>query len=169
MSFLFLYNLNNKYICTVINLTHILIMKKKNLLAVFLLATAGLFSSCNDDDNASTPKLEGTWKAETLSYNIPGIHSGSFDFNDPYIKHGCATDYLTISENGVAQLKENNKNGENCEDEISSGTWTEEAITISGETSPRQVSSLNNNQLILIYPYTMMGHTTDVTVTYSRQ
>ncbi len=144
-------------------------MKKKNLLAVFLLTTAGIFSSCNDDDNTSAPKLEGTWKAETLSYDIPGVHSGSFPFNDPYIKQGCATDYLTISAGGIAELKENNKNGEDCEDEILSGTWTEETVTISGETTPRQISSISNEELVLIYPFTFMGQQTDVTVTYSRQ
>lgn len=145
-------------------------MKKKNLLAVFLLATAGFFISCNDDDNTTKPHvLEGIWKAETLSYDIPNVHSGSYPFDHPMMKQGCATDYLTISENGVAELKENNKNGENCEDEILSGTWTEETVTISGEETPRQISSVNSEELILVYPYTMMGHTTDVTVTYSRQ
>ncbi len=148
-------------------------MTKRNLLAVFLLATAGFFSSCSDDDNNSptvTPNLlEGTWKAETLSYDIPGVHSGTFDFDDPMMKQGCATDFLTIKSGGIAELTENNKVDENCIDEVIDGTWTEETITIVGETAPRQISSVNNNELILVYPFTWFGQTTDITVTYSRQ
>lgn len=149
-------------------------MKKKNLLATFLLATAGFFSSCNDDDNSPAPIvedphiLEGTWKAETLSYQVgPSTHE--WDFDHPSIKQGCATDYLTIASNGTAELTENNKNGENCEDEILSGTWTEEVVTIEGEASPRQIISADETTLILVYPMTFGPNSTDVTVTYSRQ
>ena len=149
-------------------------MKKKSLLAVFLLTTAGFFYSCNSDDSnppSESPNLlEGTWKAETLSYDIPGVHSGTYPFDHQMMKQGCATDYLTIKPDGIAELKENNKNDQgDCEDEILSGTWTEQIITISEEETPRQISSVNNEELILIYSYTMMGHTTDVTVKYSRQ
>lgn len=144
-------------------------MKKKNLLGVFLLAAAGFFGSCSSDDNNSNVSLEGEWKAETLSYDIPGVHSGTFDFDDPMVKQGCATDFLTIKSGGIAELTENNKVDENCIDEVIDGTWTNETVTISGEETPRQISSVSSDELVLIYPFTFMGQQTDVTVTYSRQ
>lgn len=157
-------------------------MSKKNLLAVFVLATAGFFTSCSSDDDKKTPVteeptpniLEGTWKAETLSYTftIPGQEPTTMThpYDHQSIKQGCLTDYLTIKTNAAVELKENNKVGENCEDQIKNGTWTESTITITGENVPREITSVSSDELLLTYPYSMPGRPeTNVTIKYSRQ
>lgn len=172
-------------------------MKKIFFVAAF--AFAGLtMVSCSSDDSSpvvttdsppipdtDTPNPEtdtpdpvslmvGTWKATTLSYSftIPGQEEQThqFPFDHASIKGGCATDYLTVEEGTVVNLKQNNKNEEgNCVDVNIAGTWTEDAISITGETQPREVISFNQTELVLKYEMTFNGRSTAVTVQYTRQ
>ncbi len=108
----------------------------------------------------------GEWKAETISYDA-GVHSGTYPFDHPTFKQGCGTDYITINANNTVSLKENNKVGDDCEDQISNGTWTEGIITVKG--AEREISSVSETELVLVYDLAFMGQTLPITVTYSKQ
>lgn len=167
-------------------------MKKKNLLVVlFVLATAAFYSCSSSDDNNNngndddnpivvdddpttddntpgTPHLmQGEWKADTFSYQpVPG--GDTYTFSYTMTTGGCATDYLTIKAAGVADLKENKKNNDNeCEDVVTTGTWTPEKVTFSG--TDRTVISYDQTTLKLKYPKDLGGAVFEVTVEYSRQ
>lgn len=161
-------------------------MKKKNLFMVlFVLATA-MFYSCgsddssnnngNNDDNPATDDntpgvphiMEGNWKTTEFTYEVPGTGQ-IVGPNAFYTWQECAADdYLTIKAAGVADLKENKKNNDNvCEDVVTNGTWTEQAVTISGVS--REVISVDDSTLVLKYLTNMLGADILVTVEYSRQ
>ena len=170
-------------------------MKRLFIISVFLMSGAAIISCSNDDStiNVEVPvtppttdtvtpepepqpisKMVGVWKAETLSYSftIPGQpeQTHEFPFDHASLKQGCGTDYLTILQGTTVSLKQNNKNTAGaCEDVTLGGTWTESSITINGESAPREVISVNANQLVLKYSMTYSGRTTDVNVTYSKQ
>lgn len=174
-------------------------MKRLFIVAAFLMSGAAFVSCSSDDSTVSvevpvtpptsdtvTPEPEpepepeptsnmvGVWKAETLSYSftIPGQpeQTHEFPFDHASLKQGCGTDYLTVLQGTTVSLKQNNKNTAGaCEDVTLGGTWTESSITISGESEPREVISVNANQLVLKYSMTYSGRTTDVNVTYSKQ
>lgn len=148
---------------------------------LFMLATA-VFYSCGSDDSSNnngnnddnptddnTPGvphlMEGTWKAETFDYVVNEI-SYTLDFTA--LTNGCPTDYLTIKASSVADLEENKKNTENvCEDVITTGSWTEQTVTISG--AARQVVSVDDTELVLKYSDNSGNNLGEITVTYSRQ
>lgn len=142
---------------------------KKIILASAIIFSGIAFTSCNDDDDVNVPEenqLIGVWKAEFLTYEFGG-HGGTYPYNHEIFKQGCATDFLTIENDHTALLKENNKIEENCVDEFTPGTWTNDVITIGEEN--RVIQSVNHDKLVLVYPLTMMGATVDVVVEYSRQ
>lgn len=170
-------------------------MKRLFIISAFLMSGAAIISCSSDDSTVSvevpvtpptsdtvTPepepqpisKMVGVWRAETLSYSftIPGQpeQTHEFPFDHASLKQGCGTDYLTVLQGTTVSLKQNNKNTAGaCEDVLLGGTWTETSITISGESAPREVVSVNANQLVLKYSMTYSGRTTDVNVTYSKQ
>jgi hypothetical protein len=137
--------------------------------AIMLLVTGLLFTACSkDDDNKSevVNPLVGEWKAELLSYTMGG-HTGTHPFNHEYFKQGCGTDYITLTNAKTVKLKENNKVEQECVDQESTGTWTDEKINVKG--ADRQIVSVDDTKLVLIYDLFFNGATLPVTVEYSRQ
>lgn len=147
-------------------------MKKLVLASAIVLGSLG-FVACDSDDNSGeqTPNiLEGTWEADELSYTMPDGQSHTWAFDHESIKQGCATDYLTILANNSASLTENNMDDTgNCVDVVIDGTWTEDTVTIEGETEPRTIIEVTETTLTLEYPFSFGQFETDVTVTYNRQ
>lgn len=111
-------------------------------------------------------QLIGTWKAETLSYQF-GAHKGTYPFDHEYLKQGCKTDLLIIEENLNVILKENNRIDDLCKDVFFQGKLNENYIVF--DNHQRLIVSVNELKLILKYPLTLMGHTIEVTVEYSKQ
>ncbi|WP_277633060.1 hypothetical protein [Avrilella dinanensis] len=144
-------------------------MRKIVLASALVMAGLG-FVACDSDDNSGDQnQMIGTWEATDLSYTMPDGNSHTWPFDHPSIKQGCATDYLTLSGNNNASLKENNKEGDDCVDVTITGTWNDETVTINGEEEPRRVIDVTETTLTLEYPYSFMGFETDITVTYTRQ
>lgn len=151
-------------------------MLRKNVLVA--LATVGFVAvSCSDDNSKSnnidnsTNALVGTWKAETLSYDVPGVHSGTYPFDHQMIKMGCGTDYLELKADKSSKLTENNKvtGADGCEDVNFMGTWTDDKILLDGKAE-RKISSIVGDTLTLVYPYQFGNFPEiDITVKYSRQ
>ena len=143
-------------------------MKKIFFIAALAVVGLGATACSSDDDAAAVNPLVGTWKAETLTYTFGG-QTNTHPYDHPMFKEGCATDYLTLNENQSASLKENNKNTEDvCVDETANGVWTEDVITLEG-MDVRNIESVTNSNLVLVYPLTFMGQTLDITVSYSKQ
>ena len=144
-------------------------MRKIVLASALVMAGLG-FVACDSDDNSGDQnQMIGTWEATDLSYTMPDGNSHTWPFDHPSIKQGCATDYLTLSGNNNASLKENNKEGDDCVDVTITGTWNDETVTINGEEEPRRVIDVTETTLTLEYPFTFGQFSTDVTVTYTRQ
>lgn len=144
----------------------------KKIILASALAFAGLgFVACDSDDNTGGEQslMVGTWEATEFTYTMPDGNSHTWDFDNPIFKQGCATDYLTLSRNNNASLKENNKEGEDCVDVTTTGTWNEETVTIEGEEQSRTVIDVTETTLKLEYSYSFMGMVTDITVTYIKQ
>ncbi|MDO4728634.1 MAG: hypothetical protein Q4B43_06480 [Bacteroidota bacterium] len=146
-------------------------LKRKVLLAVAMVGFAAV--SCSDDNNKSTSisPLIGTWKAETLSYDVPGVHAGTYPFNHPMIKHGCDTDYLELKEGNISKLTENNKviDAGDCENADFTGTWVNDKIFLNGKAE-RTILSIEGDTLKLTYPMQFGNFPEiDVVVKYSRK
>src|SRR5690606_36755005 len=144
-------------------------MRKIVLASALVMAGLG-FVACDSDDNSGDQnQMIGTWEATELSYTMPDGNSHTWQFDHPSIKKGCATDYLTLSRNNNASLKENNKEGDDCVDVTFTGTWNDETVTINCEEEPRRVIEVAETTLTLEYPFSFMGFESDITVTYTRQ
>lgn len=140
----------------------------KKIVKFIAIAVVGFgFVACSSDDDATPVNpMEGTWVAKTISYDA-GAHSGTYPFDHEIFKKGCATDYLTLTADQKASLKENNKNeADVCVDQISNGTWTTAKVTINGVD--RAVKSSSATELVLVYPINFMGQTLDVDVLYTK-
>lgn len=141
--------------------------------AIMLLVVGTLFTACSKDDDNKTPTVDptvdplvGVWKAETLSYSMES-HSGTYPYDHQIFKGGCTTDFITINANNTVVLKENNKVEEECVDQESTGTWSAEKINV--KDADRQIISVDDTKLVLVYDLFFMGQTLAVTVEYSRQ
>lgn len=158
---------------------------KKLLMVLFVLATA-VFYSCgsddssnnngNNDDNPTTDDntpgvphiMEGNWKTTEFTYEVTGTGQivGPYAFST--WQECTADDYLIIKASEIAELTETKKNTtDDCEDVTTNGTWTEQAVTISGVS--REVISVDDSTLVLKYLTNMLGADISVTVEYSRQ
>lgn len=129
----------------------------------------GATACSSDDDNPTEVNARvGVWEADKLTYTF-GDQTNTHDYDHPMFKQGCVTDYLTLDENKSASLKENNKNESDvCVDEIKTGMWNQNSVTLQGEEQAREILSVSANEMTLKYPLNFMGQTLEVIVTYKK-
>lgn len=148
----------------------------KKVLFASAVVVAGLgFTACSSDDD-NNPVIDanlrvGEWKAVELSYSftIPGGEPQTHTFPFSTITNGCDVDELELRANNSVDLETESKVGEVCTEAHIAGTWTDTAITVQGEETPREVVSVTASELVLKYmmEYGNYG-TTEVTVKYTR-
>ena len=122
-------------------------MKKfKQLVLLFLVASATLVS-CNKDDDGDSASIEGSW--EFSKYG--GLLSGQEFLVDYDHTAGCNKDYLEIKSGGALVDHYFYDEGNGCYEETETGTWVRNGnnVTLSypGYTDSGEILELNSTTL----------------------
>lgn len=141
-------------------------MKKYILITAIVLM--GALTACSSDDNKdAAAAYEGTWIADDLSYKY-----GDREFNHKFIEMPGeyavnANDKLVLTKD-TAVLYENKKSvGEETQ---LRGIVKNNTITFEdADYSTREIISVKENRLTVLYDITMRGATLPVTVIYNKQ
>ena len=121
-------------------------MKKLVVLFLSVLTSGLLLTSCSDDDGDSG-SIEGKWEFYQEGFSFGGAEQLELYEHTA----GCEKDFIDLKSGGNYEEVTYFNNGESCQDDIGTGTWSRSGNTISitfdGETFDGTIVTLNNTTL----------------------
>ncbi|MHC5309618.1 hypothetical protein ACYSNM_06040 [Myroides sp. LJL116] len=149
-------------------------MKRFFTCSLILTLFMGVTSCSNSDDTIIRPEenievFAGSWETDELTYDIPGVHQGTFKFVQLSGKFGAEYPYkevYKITSQDLITLSQYTEDG----DLIKSYTGKVQGKDIVFEGfETRTITKANEAQFVISYPMTLMGTTAKVQVTTLKQ